>query len=44
MGFTRIILPRANLKQIKVPEGAELIGVSSVAEAVMLLKRNKQDG
>ena len=34
MGFTRCLLPRGNLKRLPVPEGVEILGVGSVAEAV----------
>lgn len=34
MGFTRCLLPRGNLKRLPVPEGVDIVGVSSVAEAV----------
>ncbi|MBQ9511857.1 MAG: DNA repair protein RadA [Lachnospiraceae bacterium] len=34
LGFTRVILPKGSLKQLKHPDGVELIGVKSVAEAI----------
>ena len=48
LGFRRIVLPRANLRQIQAPEGAQIVGVSTVLEATALLKRtnraNAQEG
>ncbi len=43
LGFRRIALPHANLRQIKAPKGAQLFGVSTVLEAVALLKGRKTD-
>ena len=34
LGFTRCIMPRAGLSRIRVPDGIECIGVSTVREAV----------
>lgn len=38
LGFTRCILPRANLRKMELPEGIRLDGVSNVQEAIRLLK------
>ncbi|MEJ5359801.1 MAG: DNA repair protein RadA [Desulfobacterales bacterium] len=37
MGFTRCLLPRGNLERLPAPEGIEILGVRSVAEAVEAL-------
>lgn len=42
LGFRRIVLPRANLRQIQAPEGAQIVGVSTVLEATALLKRTNR--
>lgn len=34
LGFERVILPANNLSGLKAPEGIQLIGVSSVGEAL----------
>jgi DNA repair protein RadA/Sms len=36
-GFTTVILPRRNMKGIRAPEGLEMVGVSTVSEALNLL-------
>lgn len=39
MGFTRVIMPKSNLRGIKkTPEGIQIIGVSNMQEAAALLK------
>ena len=37
-GFTRVILPKRNLKGLAVPPGLEAVGVSTLAEALVQLK------
>jgi len=37
LGFTTIIVPRANAKRIKAPEGIQLIGVDTVAQTLSVL-------
>ena len=37
LGFTTVIVPRANAKRIKAPEGIQLIGVDTVAQAMSVL-------
>lgn len=37
LGFNRIILPKYNLRNIKVPENIEVVGVDTVAQAIAAL-------
>ncbi len=37
LGFTTVVLPKANLTRMKVPEGMKLIGVDTVMQAVSVL-------
>ena len=37
LGFTKILLPKANLRGIKAPEGASLHGVETLAEALSII-------
>jgi DNA repair protein RadA/Sms len=37
LGFTKILLPRANLRSVKAPEGATLHGVDTLAEALSII-------
>ena len=37
MGFTHLIVPKTNLRALHVPEGVEVLGVSTLAEALALL-------
>ena len=37
-GFTRVILPKRNLKGLTVPPGLDTVGVSTLAEALVQLK------
>ncbi len=37
MGFTHLILPKANLRALRVPEGVEARGVTTLSEALALL-------
>lgn len=37
LGFTTVVLPKANLARMKVPEGMKLIGVDTVMQAVSVL-------
>ena len=39
LGFTRIILPKANLRGIKPPEGATLHGVDTLGEALSIMMK-----
>ena len=34
MGFTRCIMPQSNLKRLPAVDGIEIVGVSTVSEAV----------
>jgi DNA repair protein RadA/Sms len=34
MGFARCVVPAGNLKRIATPDGIDIVGVSSIAEAV----------
>lgn len=36
-GFTTVILPRRNMKGVRLPDGLEAVGVSTVSEALNLL-------
>lgn len=37
LGFTKILLPRANLRGVKAPKGATLHGVDTLAEALSII-------
>ncbi|MBQ9306958.1 MAG: DNA repair protein RadA [Clostridia bacterium] len=37
LGFTTLVLPKENLKRMKVPEGMKLIGVDTVMQALSVL-------
>ena len=37
LGFTRIVLPRGNMRGIKPPEGAQLLGADTLAEALSII-------
>ncbi len=40
LGFTRIVLPKANLKGVKPPEGAHLPGAETLGEALSIIMKN----
>ena len=43
LGFTKIVLPKKNItKNLKVPEGVELIGITSIYEALVHMKLRKE--
>ncbi len=37
LGFTTVVLPRANLKRLAIPEGMKAIGVDTVMQAISVL-------
>ena len=37
LGFDHLILPRYNLRNLRVPEGIQVLGVETVAQAVAAL-------
>ena len=37
LGFTTIVVPRANARRIKAPEGVQVVGVDTVAQALSII-------
>lgn len=37
MGFTHLIVPRTNLRALRIPEGLDVRGVATLREALSLL-------
>ena len=34
MGFDQVILPKGNLRNLKIPEGMRVVGVETVSQAI----------